>query len=79
MTRVDGSLARKLDFGEIPVTGGIGGVSGSRAMLRLAPARRLSGPGKYLVLEARRRRAQIAARRLLDLLDKEAQGTGERR
>lgn len=79
MTRVDGSLARKLDFGEIPPTGRTGAAPGGWAMLRLAPAPRLGGPDKYKVLEARRRRAQLAARRLLDLLDREAQGTGENR
>ena len=33
------------------------------------PVRMLRGPGKYRVLEHRRRQAQIKARRLLDLLD----------
>jgi hypothetical protein len=69
MSGFDGSLARKLDFGEQPTvissTGGRG-----RAGLRLAPpAGRLTGPGKYRVLDSRRRRAQIAARRMLDLFD----------
>jgi hypothetical protein len=69
MSGFDGSLARKLDFGEQPgaVTGT--GVRGG-ASLRLArPLPRLSGPDKYRVLDVRRRRAQIAARRLLDLCD----------
>lgn len=69
MTRVDGSLARKLDFGEIAANGRTTAVSGRRPMLRLASAMRLTGPGKYQVLEARRRHAQITARRLLDLMD----------
>ena len=69
MSGFDGTLARKLDFGERPTavtsTGGRG-----RAGLRLAPrARRLNGPDKYRVLDARRRRAQIHARHLLNLLD----------
>ena len=72
MSEFEGSLARKLDFGELPAavtsTGGAG-----RGRLRLAPALgKLSGPDKYRVLDERRRRAQIAARRLLDLF--EAQG-----
>jgi hypothetical protein len=38
--------------------------------LRLAlPGGILRGPGKYKVLEHRRRRAQIDARRTLDLID----------
>jgi hypothetical protein len=69
MSGFDGSLARKLDFGEQPTvissTGGRG-----RAGLRLAPpVGRLTGPDKYRVLDSRRRRAQIAARRMLDLFD----------
>jgi hypothetical protein len=69
MSGFDGSLARKLDFGEQPTmvtsTGGRG-----RAGLRLAtPLGKLTGPDKYRVLDARRRRAQIAARRMLDLFD----------
>jgi hypothetical protein len=62
MFRVDGSLARKLDFGDAP---GIPGVRpGSRGRLAL-----LRGPDKYKVLERRRRAAQIKARHTLDLLD----------
>ena len=69
MSGFDGALARKLDFGEQPAavtnTGGRG-----RAALRLAPRlQRLTGPDKYRVLDVRRRRAQIAARRLMDLFD----------
>jgi hypothetical protein len=69
MVGFDGMLARKLDFGEFPAavtsTGGRG-----RAGLRLASGSGdLTGPDKYKVLDARRRRAQISARRLLDLLD----------
>jgi hypothetical protein len=72
MSGFEGSLARKLDFGELPAavtsTGGRG-----RGGLRLAPAPgKLTGPDKYRVLDERRRRAQITARRLMDLFD--AQG-----
>jgi hypothetical protein len=71
MAGFEGALARKLDFGELPTavtsTGGRG-----RAALRLAPnAGRLTGPDKYRILEHRRRRAQISARRLLALIDTE--------
>ena len=65
MSRFDGSLARSLDFGESTTTSYPGGTP-----LRLARSGAiLSGPGKYKVLETRRRRAQITARRALDLLD----------
>jgi hypothetical protein len=67
MSRFDGSVARKLDFGETTPAGqpGSGG-------LRLAlPSGVLRGPDKYKVLEHRRRQAQIRARRLLVLLDGE--------
>jgi hypothetical protein len=67
MTRVDGSLARKLDFGGWTTTTFPGGVAG-RPALRLAPrGSQLSGPDKYRVLAHRRHQAQIKARRLLDL------------
>ena len=72
MTPVDGALARAFDFGE--VSGRAEAASRPRPSLRLASARRLSGPGKYKVLEARRRRAQRQARRLLDLLDAAERG-----
>jgi len=69
MSGFDGSLARKLDFGEQPTA--ISSTGGRvLAGLRLAPPLgRLTGPDKYRVLEGRRRRAQIAARRMLDLFD----------
>ncbi len=67
MNRTDGSLARTLDFEvglqEVP------SLEPARPTLRLARPGRLAGPGKYKVLDARRRHAQIRARRLLDLLD----------
>ena len=68
MSRFDGSLARKLDFGEMTTTGGEPGRGGLRLAL---PSGALRGPDKYKVLEHRRRQAQIQARRLLDLLDGE--------
>ena len=68
MSRFDGSAARKLDFGEMTTTAAQPGRGG----LRLArPSGALRGPDKYKVLEHRRRRAQIKARRLLDLLNGE--------
>jgi hypothetical protein len=64
---VDGSLARKLDFGEMPI------VRGGPSRLRLAPsAGVLRGPDKYKVLEHRRRQAQIKARRLLELAEEKS-------
>ena len=82
MSRFDGALARTLDFGE-PTTTGAPGVRFLRAGmetevragaapvgLRLArPGGVPPGPDKYKVLERRRRQAQIAARRVLDLID----------
>ena len=64
MSRFAGSVARTLDFGETTTTGT------GRAGLRLAvPLGILRGPDKYKVLERKRRQAQIAARRALDLID----------
>ena len=74
MNRLDGSLARTLDFGDT--------ASAHRFEGRLATDRRMSndrptsgrlallrGPNKYLVLDRRRRAAQIRARHVLDLID----------
>jgi hypothetical protein len=67
MSHTDGSLARRLDFGEITTT--LGCFRQVKADLRLAGRTdRLTGPDKYKVLDHRRRQAQIKARRLLDLL-----------
>jgi hypothetical protein len=69
MARFDGTLARQFDFGPVTTTSTAvrGGV---RGRLRLAgPAGTLRGPDKYRVLEHRRRQAQIAARRLLDVIE----------
>ena len=66
-SRFDGSTALKLDFGGMTTTGTRGG---GRAGLRLAvPSDWLRGPGKYMVLDHRRRQAQIRARRLLQLME----------
>jgi hypothetical protein len=70
MPQFDGSLARTLDFGEEPPTETPSAkvFGGAHAGLRLAQTDGLlRGPDKYKVLERRRRRAQIRARRLLDL------------
>jgi hypothetical protein len=69
MSGFEGSLALKLDFGELPARVTSTGSRG-RAGLRLASGtEQLNGPDKYRVLDIRRRRAQIRARRLLDLMD----------
>ena len=60
-------LARRLDFGDLPEEKPI--APGTRGALRLAPSPgRLHGPDKYKELDVRRRRAQIRARRALNLL-----------
>jgi hypothetical protein len=61
------ALAGRLDFGDLPAGKTI--VRGTRSALRLAPSPgRLHGPDKYKELDVRRRRAQIRARRALDLM-----------
>jgi hypothetical protein len=66
MVRIDGSLARHLDDGDIAITFRF--ARPPKAELRLAePAAEPRGRDKYAVLAHRRRRAQIAARRILDL------------
>ena len=68
MSRFDGSLARALDFEELPAHGG--STANVPNGLRLAqPGALLRGPNKYEVLAHRRRQAQIQARRLLELMD----------
>ncbi len=67
MYRVDGSLARKLEFGETTTAVR---VSQHRSLRRLGLLR---GPDKYKVLERRRRAAQIKARHLLDLIETQEQ------
>ena len=65
MQRFDGSLALKLDFGG-PTTTTTTGAKTPKSRLRLAAVTTPRGPDKYRILEQRRRRAQIEARRLLD-------------
>jgi len=61
MVRMRTATALKLDFGEVR------GVAG-RPRLRLASADgAVRGPEKYRLLDLKRRRAQIRARRLLGL------------
>ncbi len=68
MSRFDGTLARSLDFGEITTTAPV--YAAGRSGLRLAaPGGMLRGPGKYKVLDQRRRQAQIKARRVLELIE----------
>jgi hypothetical protein len=75
MARTDAALARNLDYEEVAANEATSMVSGGPT-LRLAPATRLTGPGKYKVLEARRRHAQMTARRLLDLLEAQERTDG---
>ena len=73
MARFDGSLARTLDFGETATTG-VPAAPVGRIGLRLTLRGVVQGPHKYKVLERRRRRAQIAARRAVDLIDAAERG-----
>ena len=67
MTRLDGALARPLDFEQVETVAL--GERRDSTPLRLAAAQSpVRGREKYKVLEHRRRQAQIKARRLLDLL-----------
>ncbi len=68
MPRFDGSLAVKLDFGEMTTTT-MTAATGRRGLRLAAASRESSGPDKYWELAHRRRQAQIKARRQLDLLD----------
>jgi hypothetical protein len=58
----------RLDFGDMPAPKGAG--QGFRRGLRLATPldRLLRGPDKYRILDLKRRRAQIRARRALGLV-----------
>ena len=62
MQRRIGSAVLKLNFGEVPAR------AVGRSRLRLASPGGLSGPDKYRVLDLKRRRAQIRARRELGLV-----------
>ena len=68
MARFDGALARQFDFGGMTTTSSVPAGSGRRAGLRLASSG-MRGADKYKELEHRRRQAQMAARRLLSLMD----------
>jgi hypothetical protein len=67
MSRNDGALALRLDFGAITTTTKTATLTRSR--IRLASGAASNGPQKYALLERRRRQAQIKARRLLDLVE----------
>ena len=57
----------RLEFGGMPATGLP--ATGQRRGLRLAiPSGALRGPDKYRLLDLKRRRAQIRARRVLGLI-----------
>ncbi len=58
MQRRTAATAPRLDFGETPLY---------RRGLRLAPSDAMRGPEKYRLLDLKRRRAQIRARRELGL------------
>jgi hypothetical protein len=59
MQRRTVAVALRLDFGEMPL---------ARRGFRLAgPGGALRGPDKYRILDLKRRRAQIRARRALEL------------
>jgi hypothetical protein len=60
MQRTGSGAAGKLDFGELPERP-------FRRGLRLVVAGAVRGPEKYQVLDLKRRRAQIRARRVLGL------------
>ena len=66
MRDTSGTIARRLDFGDMPAANAAG--RGFRNGLRLAGATMLRGPEKYKELHVRRRRAQIRARRALGLV-----------
>ena len=71
MRSVDGSAARKLEFGQATTAVRVRR-PGSFRRLRL-----LHGPNKYELLERRRRAAQINARHALDLIDAMESPRGE--
>jgi hypothetical protein len=66
-----GALALRLDFGEMPFDGAQGGRTvGARRGLVLARLPGITrGPEKYRLLDLKRRRAQIRARRALGVVD----------
>ena len=67
MARVEGTLARQLNFGAEPAGAESAASTGGNRGLRLAvPSAVLRGPDKYTVLEHRRRQAQIKARKAVE-------------
>jgi hypothetical protein len=64
MVRTAGSTALRLDFGDRPAR-----ESGQRNLRLASAAGVLRGPDKYRLLDLKRRRAQIRARRVLELTD----------
>jgi hypothetical protein len=66
MQRTDSKTAGKFDSGE--VTERLVGGRSSRWGLRLVGSAILRGPEKYRLLDLKRRRAQIRARRELELI-----------
>lgn len=69
MPRTDGALARTLDLLETTTTVSASVYRRPHGLRLPVHGTPLQGPGKYNVLEHRRRQAQIQARRLLDLFD----------
>ena len=69
--RIDGSVARKLDFGGFSTRVTSTGLRGRTGLRLAAGAGRPAGPEKYRLFEHRRRQAQITARRLLASIDAE--------
>jgi hypothetical protein len=67
MARIAGAAALQLDFGGVTTT--TRSLSARRDSLRLAASGTLRGPEKYKELDVRRRRAQIRARHLLELME----------
>ncbi len=55
----------RLDFGELAAVGAVGGYRRGLRLATLSGA--LRGPEKYRILDVKRRRAQIRARRELGL------------
>jgi hypothetical protein len=68
MSGFEGSLALQLDFGDSPARVTSTGGRGLTGLRLAAGTDQLTGPDKYRLLDARRRRAQIRARHLLDLM-----------
>ena len=68
MPRIDGSLARQFDFGDLTTSTFSSAAAAQGPVEAGGRPEGVRGPDKYKVLEHRRRQAQIKARRLLDLL-----------